>query len=308
MVARLQAWFARQSLTVKLLIAVPVLAGAVLWATFPDTSPRAADLGNRPVLPPLSTPGGASVPGGASATGALVTPGAASAGVPSNPALAPGVGAAQATVAVHQEPGEVDSSLSWTTLLRTLVSIVVVIGLILLSARGLKYFMATQGHTPGIGANVRVVETTYVPAPSGRGRSALHLIEVGDRLLLVGATDSNLSLLAEFEEGLGGRIRLAPREAAVPGVPGTPAGAAGVTSVPTAPAVAASSAAAGLSFGELLAAASDKAPDLSAPSVPSTPGATPGAPSAEPASARDADLAHMLERLRASKQRLESDL
>ncbi len=87
----------------------------------------------------------------------------------------------------------------WGVALRTLASVGLVVALIVLAGHLLRYLAAAGGQaTRSSGAAIRVQETVYLPAPSGRGRSALHLVEVGEHSLLVGATDTQLSLLAEL--------------------------------------------------------------------------------------------------------------
>lgn len=212
MTGRLQGWFARQSPAVKLMVAVPLLAAALVWSFTPSGSGTPALAPSRP------------------ATHAAEL-------APRD--VATGTVAASATLVPHQEPRPAETGLSWGTVLRTLASLAVVLGLIVLSARGLKHFVSTTTQAPGSSTSVRVLETTFVPAPSGRGRSALHLIEVGERLLLVGATDQQLSLLAEFEDDASHKLRLKPQR---PGV--QPADGA---------------------FEEVLAAAAEKAPPVRAP-------------------------------------------
>ena len=165
----LKLWFARQSLTVKLLLTVPLLLAAVLWSLTPEEPapavPGAAT--NRPVL---------------SADAARTSDG-------------------PATIAPHQEPSAPASALSWVTALRTIVSVGVVIGLIVASARALKHVMARAGQLPGASGALKVLDTTYLPSPNGRGRAAIHLLETTDgRHLLVGATDTTMTLLAEYED------------------------------------------------------------------------------------------------------------
>jgi flagellar biogenesis protein FliO len=80
------------------------------------------------------------------------------------------------------------------------LSVGLVIALIVVCGRVLKYFMTAATQPSLLGSSLRVVETTYLPAPSGRGRAAIHLMEMGDRLLLVGATDAHLTLLTEFDK------------------------------------------------------------------------------------------------------------
>lgn len=185
MLNRLQFWFARQPLTLKLLVAVPVLVGAVGWAMWqPDDVP--ADVsGNRPVLARQTPAAGA--PLGQNA--AQATPGGTSTPEAGSPA-----------VPAHVEPQAAESGFSVGTALRTVVSVVVVVVLIVFSGRFLKYFMANATGSVPSGKGIRLLETVHVPAPNGRGRAALHLVEVGERLLIVGATDTQLTLLSEFED------------------------------------------------------------------------------------------------------------
>lgn len=175
-----QTWFNRQPVAARLLILLPALALALYWSASlsEPQRPGSASSNNRPVLSREET--------------AADTRTQATTNSTSQPA-------AQPTLAPHVEPRRADADLSWSTLLRTIVSVLVVIGLVLLSARVLKYIVANTTQVTGSESSIKVMETTFVPAPSGRGRSAMHLVQVGDRLLLVGATDANLSLLAEFE-------------------------------------------------------------------------------------------------------------
>lgn len=215
----LTSWFARQPLAVKLLVTVPVLAAAIFWSAIPD-GPAAGDA------------------------------------APSNrPVLATDAPSAQATVAPHHEPRSTDTGLTWVSALRTLVSVAVVLGLIVVSAKGLKHVIANAGQLPGAAGALKVLATSYLPSPNGKGRSAIHLVETSDgRQLLIGATDTSLSLLAEFDDAQ--RLKLpASQPAAAP-------------------------------FTDLLAAASEKAP--------------------EPIQPSQDDLAQRLHRLRQSKLRLEA--
>ena len=263
MAARIRGWLARQSLTVKLLLAVPVLLVALFWSALPGGDARSTDpqaAGNRPVLTALGTPS------------ALVTP-----------TIQAGQATADRPLLAHEEPRPADTSLSWPTVLRTLVSIAVVVVLILLSGQGLKYVMAGAAQPLRAGAtSLRVVETLHLPSPSGRGRSAIHLIAVGDQHLLVGATDAQLSLLTELPDDDASRLRRASAGQAV-----TPPGTSGT-------------------FAETLAAADGPA---------RTTAATNGAPNGAHRNGNhqngapkvtEADLAQLLLRLRESKQRLEA--
>jgi hypothetical protein len=137
--------------------------------------------------------------------------------------------------------------------------------------------MASTGQLPGTGGGLKVLETTYLPSPNGKGRAAIHLVETLEgRQLLIGATDSQLSLLSESEDH-SGRLRLRVSEA--------------LEQVET-------------PFERILEAAAEKAP----PAAPQ--GHSPGIPSA----ARDQDrhqqtdpqLTDALHRLRAARLRLET--
>jgi flagellar biogenesis protein FliO len=260
MVARLHAWFVRQTLTVKLLIAVPLLALAALWSAAPGDIPATPTAGNRLALPAATSGTGSTASTGSAdgTSGAVpVAPGASSQAAPA------------ATLTPHQEPRPMDGGLSWGTALRTVVSLGAVLALILVSARGLKHVMAATGQLPGGSAHLKVLETTHIPAPSGRGRAALHLIEAGNRLLLVGATDTQLTLLAEFD-GDEERALRAERQ----------------------------------TFDDVLAVAATPV----TPHAPVTTAAeSAAAPATARPMRADSDLAAMLRRLRESAQRLEGD-
>ncbi|MGH9152145.1 MAG: flagellar biosynthetic protein FliO, partial [Acidimicrobiales bacterium] len=195
----------------KLLVAAPLLLLAVVWSSWPNSAnggPSFVATGDRPVLTgesrdtrPLASEPDTGAGFAGRGTGGAITQ------TSTGPSAGGEVVAGQdlpdrsdrLLLAPHQEPRPSEAGLSWTTALRTLVSIAVVLVLIVVCARVLKYFMATAGQPGPSGAAVRVLETVHVPAPSGRGRSAIHLMEVGDRLLLIGATDSQLTVLSEFD-------------------------------------------------------------------------------------------------------------
>lgn len=79
-----------------------------------------------------------------------------------------------------------------TLALRLLVSFGIVIGLIYLSLYALRRF--TNLSSGRSGRVLRTVESLRL-AP----RQAVHLIQVGDRTFLIGATDGGLQTLAEVE-------------------------------------------------------------------------------------------------------------
>ena len=245
MAARLQAWFARQSLTVKLLVTIPVLLLALLWSAVPGNSPRSADPGNRPVLSANATTAASATP----ATGQALLP--------------------------HEEPQPVDTGWSWASAIRTLASIAVVIVLILLSAQGLKYLMAGAAQPLRPNQSIRVVETMHLPSPSGRGRAAVHLVEVGEQLLLLGATDTQLTLLTELPDEDAARLR---RRSSAPDTGEVANASRGNATQAT--------------FADMLASADA--------------GGSQPTPANGSGRASEADLAQLLQRLRDSQQRLES--
>lgn len=73
------------------------------------------------------------------------------------------------------------------------LKLLLVIGLIYLALIGLRWLQKSRQQLATGGATIRVLETTGL-AP---GRS-LHLVTVGEKTLLIGATDHHLSVLAEL--------------------------------------------------------------------------------------------------------------
>jgi flagellar biogenesis protein FliO len=314
---RVQVWFGRQSSTVKLLLAVPLLLAAVLWSAWPGSGSSTADPGNRPVLARETSPAGIAL--ATPPSGQIRSLAANAAGTPAS--------AAAPILAPHQEPRPVDGGLSWGTALRTLFSVAVVVILIVLCGRLLRHFMANAVQPAASGAHIRVVETAYIPAPSGRGRAAVHLLEVGDRLLLVGATDAQLTLLGEFDEADSAQRAklLLPPEMAAASTASTASAASPAASSAAAQETAPASGAAAVPvrsaahFAELLVDAGAK---FDAGSAIGNDGAgrmngtngrngTNGTSTTTPSRADDIsfgehELAAMLARLRDSKRRLES--
>jgi len=76
-------------------------------------------------------------------------------------------------------------------LLKMALMLVVVLGL----AVGFLYLLRRFVPGPGRGRRIQVVETVTMEP-----RRSLHLVKIGDRVLLVGSTDGGMSLLAEFTE------------------------------------------------------------------------------------------------------------
>lgn len=177
-------WFARQSLLVRLAALLAVLLLGLVWVSIPDDSmgsrspqvaPRptsAVASGDRPVLPKEA----AGVSGG-------TLSGTASPGF-----LAP-----------YQEPERTDPTITWYGALRAIISVAVVLVLIVVGAQALRA-MGLGGVTTGRSLSIRVRETVKLPSVGSKGSASLHLVEVGERLLLIGASDGSVTLVTEFEQ------------------------------------------------------------------------------------------------------------
>ncbi len=190
MIVRLRSWLTSRPLAAQAALAVALLAAALLWAAWPGGSPPPhADPASRPVL---SSDAGA--PESTAAAGSAQESQDESADVP-----APPEATATPFLLPHQEPQPADAGLSWTTAVRTALSLAAVLALIFVCARLLHAFVSATASPSPSGRLLRVLETTYLPSPSGRGRSAISLVEFGERLLLIGATDAQLTLLAEID-------------------------------------------------------------------------------------------------------------
>lgn len=83
----------------------------------------------------------------------------------------------------------------WMSAGEWVLKLFVVIGLIFLALAGLRWLQKGRIEVTAGGTTIRVLETTGL-AP---GRS-LHLVVVGEKTLLIGATDHQLSLLAELAD------------------------------------------------------------------------------------------------------------
>lgn len=190
MIVRLRGWLTSRPLAAQAALAVALLAAALLWAAWPGGGPSPhADPASRPVL---SSDAGA--PGSTAAAGSAQENQGESVDVP-----APPEATATPFLLPHQEPQPADAGLSWTTAVRTALSLAAVLALIFVCARLLHAFVSATASPSPSGRLLRVLETTYLPSPSGRGRSAISLVEFGERLLLIGATDAQLTLLAEID-------------------------------------------------------------------------------------------------------------
>lgn len=96
-------------------------------------------------------------------------------------------------------PFLVDSSADdkplWMSTGELLLKLLLVIGLVYLALTGLRWLQKSRIQATAGSTTIRVLETTGL-AP---GRS-LHLVVVGEKTLLIGATDHQLSLLAELAD------------------------------------------------------------------------------------------------------------
>ena len=177
MVTSLRQWFDRQSLAVRLGALVALFALGVAWAGLPDDPvpvagglPRATiAAADRPVIGRVGAEAGATVPAG---TGFL---------------------------APYQEPTASPSGVTWYGAARTIISVVIVLALIVFGAQGLRALgVASASSSPD--SAIRVRETVRLPVAGSRSPATLHLVEVGERLLLIGASDGSVTLVTEFEQ------------------------------------------------------------------------------------------------------------
>ncbi len=177
-------WFARQSLIVRLGALLAVLLLGLVWVSIPDDSVGSRSTqgsqratvslspGDRPVLPREPSGTSASTPSGTAPVGFL---------------------------APYQEPERTDPTVTWYGALRAIISVAVVLVLIVVGAQALRS-MGLGGVTAGRGGSIRVRETVKLPSVGSKGSASLHLVEVGERLLLIGASDGSVTLVTEFEQ------------------------------------------------------------------------------------------------------------
>lgn len=213
MVTSLRQWFERQPGSVRLGLLVALCLLGVVWVSIPDDPVPAAGPAARPTVPASERP-------------VLARDGEAA-----NPAATSGAG----FLAPYQEPVANAGGVTWYGALRAIVSVAIVLALIVVGAQGLRAIGA-DGRDPLRGGVIRVRETVRLPVPGARNPATLHLVEVGERLLLVGASDGGVSLVTEFEQdevgplpgagtprGPGAMARMTPRrgdadpEAGAPG-------------------------------------------------------------------------------------------
>jgi len=90
---------------------------------------------------------------------------------------------------------EQDNRSGWEIGTDVILKLVVVLGLVYVALHGLRWLQRNKSKTFAGGATINVLETAGL-AP---GRS-LHLVVVGEKTLLLGATDHQISVLAELSD------------------------------------------------------------------------------------------------------------
>lgn len=111
----------------------------------------------------------------------------------------PTVAAGAGFLIPYQEPTANPSGITWYGALRTIVSVAIVLALIVAGAQGLRALGVATSTTSASGS-IRVRETVRLPVVGSRSSATLHLVEVGERLLLIGASEGSVSLVTEFEQ------------------------------------------------------------------------------------------------------------
>lgn len=149
----------------------------LVWVSIPDDPVPAANTAARPTVP------------------AAERPVLAREGQEPLPTTAPGAG----FLTPYQEPTANPSGITWYAALRTIVSVAIVLALIVVGAQGLRA-LGVATSVSGSSGSIRVRETVRLPMAGSRASASLHLVEVGERLLLIGASDGSVSLVTEFEQ------------------------------------------------------------------------------------------------------------
>lgn len=88
----------------------------------------------------------------------------------------------------------------WTVLLRTLISLIIIVGLVYLSVFGLKRYVFRNKR--GGGLPIRVLGSSLLGP-----KKMIYLVEIEDRRLVLGVTDASISTLAELEKEPGEAIK-----------------------------------------------------------------------------------------------------
>lgn len=173
----LRQWFERQSLSVRLGVLVALLLLGLVWVSIPDDPVPATNSATRPTVPVAERP-------------VLAREGQEPVAT-----AVPGAG----FLTPYQEPTANPSGITWYGALRTIVSVAIVLALIVVGAQGLRA-LGVATSASGASGSIRVRETVRLPIPGARSSATLHLVEVGERLLLIGASEGSVSLVTEFEQ------------------------------------------------------------------------------------------------------------
>lgn len=90
---------------------------------------------------------------------------------------------------------ETDNRSGWEISIDVILKLGIVLGLVFVAMHGLRWLQRHRHQNVSGGATINVLETTGLTP----GRS-LHLVVVGEKTLLLGATDHQISVLAELAE------------------------------------------------------------------------------------------------------------
>jgi flagellar biogenesis protein FliO len=172
----LRQWFESKSLVARLVALVLLFLLGIVWVSIPDDPVPAANTSSRPAVP------------------AAERPVLAREGQEATSTVAPGAG----FLTPYQEPTANPSGITWYSAIRTIVSVAIVLALIVAGAQGLRALGVATSST-GTSGSIRVRETVRLPLAGSKSPATLHLVEVGERLLLVGASEGGVSLVTEFE-------------------------------------------------------------------------------------------------------------
>ncbi len=158
-------------------LVVMALAGIALFFVYSQNPPALVPIDSTPAA---ATPAPQTEPADASAdTAALPETAYLAEYDPANPAF---------------ETDDTDKQ-EWELGIDVVLKLALVLALVYVSMVGLRWLKKGKSHNLAGGATINVLETTGL-AP---GRS-LHLVVVGEKTLLLGATDTHISLLAELPD------------------------------------------------------------------------------------------------------------
>ncbi|MBI5876865.1 MAG: flagellar biosynthetic protein FliO [Chloroflexi bacterium] len=121
-------------------------------------------------------------------------------------------------------PANADDTPEWQIGLSLVVQLAIVLGLIYLTAWGLKTLRRRTATLTGAGNSMQLIETVALTP-----QRTLHVVAIGDRRLVLGATDHQISLLTELDppeppagapvggSGFESALKTAAQPAATPG-------------------------------------------------------------------------------------------